>query len=122
MDGSSRSGPLARCLTREINVQELGLARHLALDGGGQPVRERDVVILRVELDLGQHQVAVPELVDLPRQPIDVHFVAALSEPAALREWPHREEDCLSRLLLDLGPRDTLAELHGAIEMEVLTA
>src|SRR5262245_37295325 len=109
-------------LTSQIDVEEFRLSRHLALDGRCQPVGKRHLVVVGIELDLGQDQVTVPEFIDLPGAAVDVDLEAPLSEPVALRERPHREKDCFGCLFLDLGPRDALAELHGAIEVNVLAA
>src|SRR5579859_5559457 len=119
--GHSRSSEAERRvrLAREIDVQILRLARDLAHDVGGEPLGRCDRGIGVRELDLGEYELAVGELVDLPDERLLGDRVATLVDPATLGQRPHRVEDRGRRLLFDLGTRDARTELDGAVAVDV---
>jgi hypothetical protein len=66
----------------EVVVDVLALAGHLAHHVLGQPRGQLHLLVDRRELDLGEHELAVGERVDLPRQRAVGDRVAALAHAA----------------------------------------
>src|SRR5262249_18367684 len=97
----------------------LAYARHLADDEARQPCGGDHLRRLRRKLDLGEDEIAVPELVDLPGE-IPVRQAVALFDDAVTGgEGPEVREGLGRALLLDCGAAQAGAELHAADEPQL---
>src|ERR1700722_11556329 len=99
---------------RQVEVQVFRLAGDLTDDVRPKPFGRHDRRVGVGELDLGEDELAVGELVDLPDVRFVGHGVAALVDATAFGERPHGVEDLLGGLVLELRARDAGAGLDRA--------
>src|SRR3546814_8768615 len=112
-NGGSR--PALPAGERVRGEREVVVARVVG-DLGAQPRRMLEALIGGVELDLRHHQAGVvaEEIVHFPQVAGVVHVVAALVDPPANAQCPHREAVLDRDRVVELLPRVAgLARLYG---------
>lgn len=100
----------------EVQVEVGGLIRHLADHVGVEPRWDRERVVFMRELDLGEDELSIEELIDLPDMRAAWNRISALPNPVSFCQRPHPFEEAPFHVFLDLDARPALAELDRSPE------